>query len=254
MRALIMAFAAFSRIPVPQIEWDDRNMRYMMAFFPVIGLAIGVALAIWLAICTTIEVGSVLFGVGVAAIPIAITGGIHLDGLADVAAAQSSHAEPARKREILKDPHVGAFAIIAVALYLLVYAGVATELPMARRAIMLLASMHVASRCASSIATTMFAGNKREGMLAQFRGSADKRIVPIAIACEFAVAVIVACVANVLAGIAMAVVCVLMLAWIRWYANRQFGGMSGDLAGFFLQMNELAMLAAIVVVLKVVGL
>ena len=254
IRSLIISLSTFSRIPMPQVEWDERSMRYMMAFFPVVGVVIGVVLAVWLAISTTLNFGQLLFGAGIALIPLAITGGIHLDGLADVVDAQSSHAEPARKREILKDPHVGAFAIIGVGMCLLAYAALATELPQARRVIMLLACMHVISRCASGIATTVFRGSTSEGMLASFRGSANKRIVPMALLVVFAAAAVVACVAHLAAGIVLAVLCAVMTAWIAWYAKRNFNGMSGDLAGFFLQMNELVMLAGIVVALKVVGI
>jgi adenosylcobinamide-GDP ribazoletransferase len=55
---------------------------------------------------------------------------------------------------------------------------------------------------------------------------------------------------------ALAVPCIgaLCLALLHPFARSQFGGMSGDLAGFFLQCAELAMLVALVVVCKVVGL
>lgn len=34
----------FSKIPVPRADWDKENMRYMMCFFPLIGVVIGVLL------------------------------------------------------------------------------------------------------------------------------------------------------------------------------------------------------------------
>ena len=36
-----VAFAMFSALPVPKIEWNERNMRYAMAAFPLIGAVIG---------------------------------------------------------------------------------------------------------------------------------------------------------------------------------------------------------------------
>ena len=56
-----------------------------------------------------------------ALLPLLVTGGIHLDGFLDVADARSSHQSRARKLEILKDSHVGAFAVIAMGCYLLLY-------------------------------------------------------------------------------------------------------------------------------------
>ena len=52
---------------------------------------------------------------------------------------------------------------------------------------------------------------------------------------------------DALVGVAMLGVAVLALACVKWYADRAFGGMSGDMAGFFLQCAELAMLVVIVI-------
>ena len=49
-----------------------------------------------------------------------VTGGLHLDGLADLAdALGASHSNPARFLEVLKDPHLGSFGVIALVLMLL---------------------------------------------------------------------------------------------------------------------------------------
>ena len=39
--SLAIAFSMYSRIPMPQVEWTGRRMRYAMCFFPLIGLVIG---------------------------------------------------------------------------------------------------------------------------------------------------------------------------------------------------------------------
>ena len=52
----------------------------------------------------------------------------------------------------------------------------------------------------------------------------------------------------------MVVMEVLLLAWLNWFAQRNFGGMSGDVAGFFLQLCELVLLACIMLGTKAVGL
>ena len=41
MQSLIIAFAMYSRIPMPRADWNDKNMRYAFCWFPVIGLVIG---------------------------------------------------------------------------------------------------------------------------------------------------------------------------------------------------------------------
>ncbi len=41
------AFSVFSRIPVPRTEWTERNMRYMLCAFPLVGAVIGLLLWGW---------------------------------------------------------------------------------------------------------------------------------------------------------------------------------------------------------------
>ena len=41
-----IAFSMFSKIPMPQAEWTEENMKYMLCFFPFIGTAIGIVLLV----------------------------------------------------------------------------------------------------------------------------------------------------------------------------------------------------------------
>ena len=254
IRSLFLAVSCFSKIPVPQLTWKDEGMKYMMCFFPVVGIIVGLLLALWWWICDVAGIGMVLRAVGLTVIPILVTGGIHLDGFCDVVDALSSHSDHQKRVQILKDPHVGAFAVIGVSAYLLGYFGVATEVPHSWSTLIVLALCPVISRCASGIATVGFAQSSSKGMLAQFHGSADTRRALVALIVEFAVASAAAIVACVHLGIAAAAACLVCLGILPVFARRQFGGMSGDVAGFFLQVAELAMLICIVVVSKAVGL
>ena len=229
-------------------------MRYCMCFFPLIGLVIGLCLWVWAWLCGALGFGSVLRGAGIALLPLAVTGGIHMDGFADVVDAQSSHAEPDRKRQILKDPHTGAFAIIGVASYLLLYAALATEVATGWRACLLLACLHWMSRCTSGIATVAFPRSSKTGMLAAFGDSAHKRACLAVLAAEWLAGAAVMLWASLPVGAGMALACALALACLHRFAMTQFNGMSGDLAGFLLQVAELAMLACLVVLGRLVML
>ena len=253
LRGLVLAFSSFSQVPMPQIEWREENMRYMMCFFPVVGLAIGAVIALWVLVTGALGFGPVLFGAGLALIPVAVTGGIHLDGFCDVVDAQSSHAESERKREILKDPHTGAFAAIGVAAYLIAYAAIASELEPTLTVAALLACMHVASRCMSGISTVAYPTSASKGMLSMFHESAQGRKALAILVAELAVCVVAVAIAYppALVAVLIGLICLVLL---YPFAKTQFGGMSGDLAGFFLQVAELAMVAALVIVFKVVAL
>lgn len=253
LKSLALAFSCFSRIPMPRVEWSRGNMRFMMACFPLVGAAVGLLLAAWWWACEAAGFGAVLRAVGVVLVPVAVSGGIHLDGFADVVDALASHADAGRKREILKDPHIGAFAAIGVAAWLLAYMGFATELSDGWSVAAVLACIAVLVRCESGFAAMAFPG-AGEGMLASFRSSAEKRVSLVVLVVEFVAAGAAAIVIAPVPGIAVLVVGLVCLVALRPFAARAFGGMSGDVAGFFLCVCELAMVAALVVAAKAVAL
>ena len=252
LQSLVMALSCFSRIPMPHVEYKPESMRYMMCFFPLVGVIVGLLIWLWCSIAMAAELNAIMLAAGITVIPIAVTGAIHLDGLADCIDAQASHAAPEKKREILKDPHTGAFAVIGIACYLLLYFAIATEFKVSAQTILLICCMHTMSRCLSAIATLVFPTSTENGMLASFHVSAERRPSLIAI-----IIVFLACAAVMLfvqpfvasAMIAAGLICFLAT---RIFANTQFGGMSGDIAGAFLQIAELAMLACLVFFWKAV--
>ena len=254
LKSLALAFSCFTRLPVPRVDWDSGNMRFMLACLPVVGIVVGLIVAAWCLIADALGLGAVLKAAGIALLPLAVTGGFHLDGFSDVIDAQASNASPAKKREILKDSHIGAFAAIGITAYLIAYFAIATELPAGVGPAMLLVFLHVMSRCGSGFASTVFWGNGTSGMLSSFRDSTDAHITVGVVVALFVLAGIGAIVVSPVCGCAMIVVEIALLVWLNFFADRNFGGMSGDVAGFFLQVCELLLLACIMIGAKVVGL
>ena len=103
LQTIAVAFAMFSAIPVPQFAWNEKNMRYAMCAFPLIGVVIGAA---W-CVCGALPLPGLAKAAGFALVPVWITGGIHLDGYADTCDALSSYGDREKKLEILKDPRCG---------------------------------------------------------------------------------------------------------------------------------------------------
>lgn len=118
MTAFWMAWGMFCAIPCPVKKWDQALYPGMLLCTPFIGLMIG---ALW-ALCGY-GAGCLQLGfVGAAllcALPSLLSGFIHLDGYMDCADAVLSRRELEKRREILKDSHVGSFAVICLALWLL---------------------------------------------------------------------------------------------------------------------------------------
>lgn len=250
LRAVLSAFAVFSRFPVPKSDWNEQNMRYMMAAFPLVGAAIGLLLFGWVTLCNYFNLGAMLTACGMTLIPIAATGAIHLDGFCDTTDALASRAEPAKKREILKDPHIGAFAAIGLAGYLLLYFALCYALAPSNSALTLLFCVHILSRVCSALATIFLSGAGGAGMLHSFSEYANKRVTAAVLMIMLAICAAAMLLISAAGGaliLLTALLCYLRLAQV---AQKEFGGMRGDLAGWFLQCCELLCLAALVIIQK----
>lgn len=245
MASLAIAFATYSRIPTPRVEWSQENRRYSLCFFPLIGAAIGGALAAWLWLCDALCLGALLRGAVGAGIPLLITGGIHMDGFMDTCDALSSWQTKERRLEILKDSHVGAFAVMGCCAYLLLAAGLLGE-ARAQDAPML-AMVFVASRALSAATSVALPSARPDGMLGSMTQRAKRRAILASSAVYVA-----ACVGLwAAAGGALALLCAgtaaLCALYYRRMANREFGGVTGDLAGWLLQTTELALFAVVII-------
>ena len=245
MQSLIIAFAMYSKIPMPRADWNDKNMRYAFCWFPVIGLVIGLVTRGVFYILTDWQVGDVFRGVCLMAVPLLITGGIHLDGFMDTTDARSSYGDREKKMMILKDSHVGAFAVIGCGLYLILSAGAWSEIDTKGIRIMMMA--FVMERALSGLAAVNFKGARKDGMLTAFREPARRKTVTAVLAAEAIAAAAVMCYFWLPAGVLCCIGALMMFFFYYKIAMKEFGGTTGDLAGWFLQNCELIMLFLAVV-------
>ncbi|MEY8353782.1 adenosylcobinamide-GDP ribazoletransferase [Lachnospiraceae bacterium 54-53] len=244
--SFVIAFSMYSHIPMPQVEWTRERMKYAMCFFPLVGAVIGLLELLLWRFCAAFDYP--FFGrILPAALPVLVTGGIHMDGLLDVIDARASYGDKEKKLEILKDPHTGAFAIIGCGVYLLLYLAAFQEL----RPDMIPAYclVFVLTRALSGLAVVTFPKAKKSGLAAAFSEAAQKRTVGIVMAGYLAAA---EWGIWYLGGAAAAAVTfwLSLFVYLHYYrmAKREFGGITGDLAGYFLQICELALLAGLAAV------
>ena len=245
LETVAVAFSMFSALPVPRIEWNENNMRYALCAFPLIGAVIGLACWLWFLLGGFLHLPGLLTGAGWCLLPLLLTGGIHMDGFCDTCDALASHADPERKQEILKDPHLGAFGAIRLGMYLIACLALWTCLPVYRPVPVLLG--FCLSRSLSGLAVTRFPLARNTGLAHTFAQAADRRLAGIILLVTALLLTGGLCLCG-LGGAAMALAAWSVFAYYRRMAARQFGGISGDLAGWFLQTAELWMLAALCLV------
>ena len=118
-KAIGVAFSMYSKIPMPHFVWASEDMRYHLLFFPWIGAVIGGLEIAWYHLAGYLGVGKILSVALAVFLPLFVTGGFHMDGFMDTKDALSSYQGKEKKLEILKDPHIGAFAVIHLLSYLL---------------------------------------------------------------------------------------------------------------------------------------
>lgn len=229
----------YSRLPAAQCDWSEENMKYVMCFFPWIGIVIGALCLGWDALAASLALHAPLRNVVLMLIPLAVSGGIHLDGLLDTADAMSSWRPREKRLEILKDSHAGAFAVIAcTAYFFLLYAVIDM---VQGELVRVYVFSYVVSRSLSAYSVVSFPKASAEGTVAGFSRNAQTRIIQAA-----CVVYLLLCAAGMLllqpacaaAGLAGAL---LVFAWYYHIAMKYFGGINGDLAGCFLSVCELVM-------------
>lgn len=237
-----VAFSMFSALPVPQPVWNQRNMRYAMCAFPLVGLVLGALWWCWAALCCRLALPELLRGAGLCLLPVVVTGGIHLDGYADTCDALSSYGDREKKLEILKDPHCGAFAVIRLCSYFAAYLALCACVDFTPRVGLCWTLALVLERALSGLAVASFPMAKNTGLAHTFATAADRTTVRRVL---MVLAALLSAALLALGGWALVLAVLLVFARYHVVSGKQFGGITGDLAGWFLQKAELWMLAAL---------
>jgi len=237
MNSLIIAFAMYSKIPMPKVEWTEKDMRHAICFFPLIGVFIAAIFGLVFYMDYFWDFGKILKTSLLVGVPVIVTGGIHLDGLLDTIDAKHSYGDREKKLSILSDPHTGAFAIIGCALYFVIQFGFYSEIN--SDIVWLIMIGFVYSRALSGLASVSFRLAKNTGLLATFSNQAEKNTVKITMCIYVVLCGIGMVFISPLLGIFCLLTGIIMFYLYRHFAYKEFGGISGDLAGYFLQMTEL---------------
>lgn len=237
LHAFAMCQSMFCAIPFPGNIWDENARNKMLLFLPVVGLEIGILWAGLAWLSTALNLPVLIRGLILSVYPYVITGFIHLDGYMDVTDAVGSCRSPERRREILKDSHVGAFAVIGVVLLVLAqFAFLASAKETVNDWILIF--VPAVSRCCSALAVTVlkpmntsqYADQKKPGFHV---------IILLVMAGLFFAAGWILCgrylwvLLGCLAGYG--------LALRKGY--KSLGGMNGDISGYALSISELCAVA-----------
>ncbi len=243
IKSFLIAVSIYSAVPVPGFEWKEDNMKYVFCFFPWIGALIGGCIYLWGYLCSIYHIGALCRAAVAVAIPIFITGGFHVDGFMDTMDAIHSYNTKERKLEILKDSHIGAFAVIMLVAYGLAFFGAFSEIENVAL-LKIVCGGFFLSRCLCGISAVSFPLAKKDGMLSLFAGSSHKKAVKGSLYLQSAVCILLMCYWSFPAGLTVAAAAVVSLAYYFYRCRKEFGGITGDTAGYFVLLCEVCMAAA----------
>jgi adenosylcobinamide-GDP ribazoletransferase len=193
-------------------------------WFPLVGALIGAAVgALWWG-ATRLWPPAVAATVAVAA-DLALTGALHVDGLADTADGVLPHLDRRRRLEVMAEPDVGAFGVAAVVVVLVLRVTVLASL---EPDVALVAALWCASRTLMAVTARAVPYARAEGGLASaFLGG---RPGPVA-AAGAAVSIVLGALAPGGRGLAAVTAAVLAGAAVVAFARRRLGGFTGDVLG-----------------------
>ncbi len=244
---LLVAFGLYSALPFPQVEWKKHTMRYALGFLPLIGILVGGCEYGWLLLARYWQLSAMLYGAIAVLLPVALTGGIHLDGFVDTCDALCSYGDREKRLAILKDPHVGAFGILWIIVLLLVQFGLFAQLyEVPEQASMLLAGYALARAFGGNMIVTQKCA-KDSGLARLFADNADKKQVSYVMAGWIAACVCWLLVMGKGFGLAAFVLVLLYVICHVRLCHKHFGGITGDLCGMCITICETLVLVTAVI-------
>jgi adenosylcobinamide-GDP ribazoletransferase len=128
MKYLRLALGFLTAIPVRTDAPQPGDLGRAAIWFPLIGFGLGVLLAL-AHLAFSLLFPSLLTAALTVALWAAITGGLHLDGLADCCDGLPASPTPERRLEIMRDPRLGAFGVIGLVVFILLKVLAVASLP-----------------------------------------------------------------------------------------------------------------------------
>ena len=254
-RDIEVAARFLTRIPLPGAEppsdeGDDEDeeisalpeglLAKASRAFPLVGLGVGLFGAIVLIFARGVGLGPVLSAVLGVATVIAVTGGLHEDGLADAADGLAAGRDREAKLAIMRDTRIGAFAVLALILSVLLRVGALASIPGTYAAAAALIAAAVFSRAVLPAVMAALEPARMGGLAVAAGKPPQDRVIAAGLLGVVLVLLFLGPATGMialLAGVGVATASAL-------FAQKQLGGYTGDVLGAIQQVTEIAVLLA----------
>jgi adenosylcobinamide-GDP ribazoletransferase len=217
---------------------DRRTAALAMYWAPVIGLALGAVAAGVLLACRAGQTGPLLAAVLAVTVLAALTRGLHLDGLADLADGLGSRQPAGRALQIMKQSDIGPFGVAAIVLTVLIQVSALGRAEQIGRGPVAVAAAAVAARLAIMLACRQSVPSARpDGLGALVAGTVRPLPAGVLVLAALAAAGAFGWIYPAAIAVALAV----SVAMTR-LATRRLGGITGDVLGAIAEVTAAACL------------
>ncbi len=237
-REFAAAAQFLSLLPVPgstQLFNKDNSVPHIIVgceYFPIVGLVLACLLWLLSFLLSPFVPQLVLAALLVAALVI-LTGGLHLDGLMDTCDGLFGGITRERKLEIMHDPRVGSFGVLAATCILLLKFAVFASLPVHALPKTLLIALPTA-RWAMVVALSVFPSARTTGLGAAFHHAIKiQRLIITGI-----ISLVIALIAGQLFGLIAWVIATIISLLLGFWMTQNLGGLTGDTYGAIEEATE----------------
>lgn len=245
MKSFLLALQFLTVIPIRISKIKPGQISRSMAYFPIIGLLLGLALALANYALTSARFDPFTSNIILVVLLIILTGGLHLDGLSDTADALFSGKDKPEMLRIMRDSHVGAMGVLAIISVLLLkiafLSAVGPELTV--KALIL---MCVLSRWSMTSSLFAFPYARAEGKAKAFKDGMTRNIFIISTLAALAIAFFI----LRAAGIALFVITAAFTYMAGLRMKKKIGGVTGDTIGAVSELTEVVVLFGMAILEK----
>ena len=239
-RSLIFALSMYTRVPVRLKNLTEEDTAHSLVFLPLAGALTGGLMYGFFVLPVRRSLPSLTMVCVLSLLPLLVTGGFHVDGYMDTLDAISSLKSREEKLNILKDPHIGAFAVIRLLMLAGVWTGSLSVLVESENEAPLYVHMlsFFTVRAACGVLASVLPKAKKEGMLVM-----EVRQIKKADVAALLLQLVIGCVLMAAvcppAGLTACVALFGFMLYYRWLCLREFGGVTGDTSGYFVTGAEM---------------
>lgn len=238
-KGFALALSMLSTLPFFRVHDFNKDINgYAVMFYPLVGFLLG--LILWgVYVLLNSYVPTTHLGIIIFALWVLLTGALHLDGFSDTVDGLFVSREKAL--EVMKDSHIGGMGMIFTATFLILKASTLAV----SNALYLLPFVLATSRLNAVLAIYLFPYVSPSGI-----GTLAKKETKgfqVLIAFVYVILIGMWSVANMPNIVTLMFASLFVLFVIKLFFTKRYGGFTGDIYGFTIEVSELVLLNAILV-------